>query len=85
MVGLVQNVLGHMAWFDYYIGDLSDASKEINKDLCRPPGEIDKNMVDEDRTILMGEKMNMHVLHNIRSCNNQRSLAMFTCSSHGQE
>ena len=50
MVGLVRTINGHMTWFDYHI----EASSS-------PPEEIDKNMVDEDRLILMREKMNMHV------------------------
>ena len=71
MVGLVWTVHGYTTWFDYDIEALSG-----------PPEEIDKNMVDEDRMILMREKMNMHVLSNIRSFNNQRSLIMFTCTIH---
>ena len=44
-----------MTWFDYHIEALSG-----------PPEEIYKNMVGEDRMILMREKMIMHVLSNIR-------------------
>ena len=43
-----------------------------------PPREVKKNMVDGDRTIQMGEKMDMHVLNNITQFNNQKSLIMFT-------
>ena len=72
MIGLVQTIHGHMTMFDYHIEALSS-----------PPEEIDKNMVDEDRTIQMREKMKMYVLSNIRSFNNQRSLIMFICIGHG--
>ena len=71
MVGLVQTIHGHVTWLNYHIEALSG-----------PPEEIDKNMVDEDRTIPMRETMNMHVLSNIRSFNNQGSLIMFTCTDH---
>ena len=42
-------------------------------------------MVDEDRTIQVGEKMNMHVLNNMRLFNNQKSLIMFAYINHGHE
>ena len=44
MVGLVQTVHGHMTWLNYHIEASSGPSEEI-----------DKNMVDEDRMILMRE------------------------------
>ena len=53
--------------------------------LSGPPEEIGKNMVDEDRMITMREKINMCVLSNIRSFNNQRSLLIFTCTDNEQE
>ena len=40
MIGLVQSIHGHMTGFNYH----REASSS-------PPGEVDKNMVDEDRTI----------------------------------
>ena len=42
MVGLVWTIHGHMTWLDYHIEALSG-----------PPEEIDKNLVDGDRMILM--------------------------------
>ena len=71
MVGLVQTIHEHMTQLDYHIEPLSS-----------PPEEVDKNMVDEDRMILMREKMNVCVLNNIRSFNNKGSLVMFTCTDH---
>ena len=71
MVDLVQTVHGHITWLDYHIEAVSS-----------PPEETDRNMVHEDRMILMREKMNMHVLSNIRSFNNQGSLIMYTCANH---
>ena len=53
--------------------------------LSGPLGEIEKDMVDEDRMIKMGEKMNMHGLNNIRWFNNQKSLVMFTYIDPGHE
>ena len=43
-----------------------------------PPREIEKNIVDEDQMIWMAEKINMHVLNNIRWFNNQKSLILLT-------
>ena len=71
MVGLVWTIDEHMAWLDYHIDALSS-----------PPEEVDKNIVDEDRMILMREKMNMCVFSNIISFNNQGSLIMLTCTDH---
>ena len=59
--------------------------EEIEEEVSGPPEEVNDNMVDEDRMILMREKMNMHVLGNTRSFNNQRSLVMFTCTGHRNE
>ena len=39
MVGLLQTIHGHTTWLDYHIEAVSG-----------PQEEIDKNMVDEDRT-----------------------------------
>ena len=66
MVGLVWTFHGHTTWFDYHIEHLSGPPKEIDEKVYGSPEEIGEDMVDEDRTILMGEKMNMHVLSNIR-------------------
>ena len=65
------NCAWHMTWLAYHI-----------EALFSPPEEIDKNIGDEDRMILMREKMIMHVLSNIRLFNNHRSLIVFTCTSH---
>ena len=73
-----------MTWLDYQIEDLS-GSPEVDKKVFGPLEEIDDNMVNEDRMILMREKMNMWVLGNIGSFNNQRSLMMFICSGHRHE
>ena len=75
MICAVQTIHEHMTGFDYHVEALSS-----------PPEEIDKNMVDEDRTIQIREKMNMHELSNIRLFNNQRRhLILFTCINHGLE
>ena len=70
MFGLVQTIHEHTTQLDYHIEALSG-----------PPEEADKNMVDEDRVILMREEMNICELSNIRSFNNQGSL-VFTCTNH---
>ena len=82
MVCLVWTVHGHMTWLDYHIENLSSPPKEIDEEVSGPPEEIDKNMLDEDRMILVREKTNMHVMSNIRSFNNQSSLVVFTCTGH---
>ena len=74
-----------MTWLAYHIEYLSSPPKEIGKEVSGPSEEIDENMVDEDRTILMREKTNMHVLSNIRLFNNRRSLIVFICTNHRQE
>ena len=74
MIGLVQTVHRHMRGFDYHREALSS-----------PPEEVNKNTVNEDRTIQMRQKMSLYVLGNIRSFNNQGSPLMFTCVNCGHE
>ena len=74
MAGLVWAIHEYRIWADYHIEALSS-----------PPKEVGKNMVDEDRMILMREKMNVHVLSNIRSFNIEGKLFMFTCTNHPVE
>ena len=72
MIVLVWTIHGHTTGFDYH----REASSG-------PLEEAGKNMVDEDRMIQIREKMNVCVLGNIRSVNNQGNLVVFTCVNPG--
>ena len=67
MAGLVQTVHGHLTWLDYHKEELIGSSEEANENMSAPLKEDWwQHMVDDDRTILMREKMNLQVFGSIR-------------------